>query len=161
MPRSHERRSHNPSPNENNGPREARRRGRRASAKHTARAKVERRRKRGSVPNRAARSGGPCTIEARTRSLSEEDLALCPGHTNDDHTIQAPMKTITGPGPYSSGTRALGTYTLTLMRYQVDVERAGQRPPQRCECPRRRGRLHTPPCEVKGEQQERSPLQKN
>ena len=59
------------------------------------------------------------------------------------------MKPITGPGPHSSGTRALGTYTLTLMRYQVDVERAGQRPPQRCECPRRRGRLHTPPCEAK------------
>ncbi len=42
------------------------------------------------------------------------------------------MKPITGPGPHSSGTRALDTYTLTLMRYQVDVERAGQRPPQRC-----------------------------
>ena len=121
--------------------------GARASAKHTARAKVERRRKRGSVPNRAARSGGPCTTEARTRSSSEEDLALCPGHTNDEHTIQAPMKTITGPGPYSSGTRALSTYTLTLMRYQVDVERAGQRPPQRFECPRRRagGSQHVHP----------------
>ena len=68
---------------------------------------------------------------------------------HDDHTIQAPMKPITGPGPHSSGTRVLGTYTLTLMRYQVDVERAGQRPPQRFECPRRRGRLHTPPCEAK------------
>ena len=78
---------------------------------------------------------------------------------HDDHTIQAPMKPITGPGPHSSGTRALDTYTLTLMRYQVDVERAGQRPPQRCECPRRRGRLHTPPCEAKAST--KKPAQRN